>query len=278
MRVGFIGLGDQGAPMADAIREAGHDLHLWARRPDVLRPFVEAGATAHATAAELAAEVDHLGICVLGEQDVRQVLVESGALSAMRRGAVVAVHSTISPQSCVAFASEAAARGVGFIDAPVSGGRARAITRTLLLMVGGGDEDVELARPVLESYASAIYHIGPVGSGEIAKIMNNLLSTCTLGAAAFTLELGELMGLAPAKLQDILMKGTANSAMLAAIGSWFVPGQMSIAVAEKDLRLARDLVESLGVGASPMANILELNHLGLQRLAGLSPSLADLAG
>jgi 3-hydroxyisobutyrate dehydrogenase-like beta-hydroxyacid dehydrogenase len=123
MRVGFIGLGSQGAPMARRIVEAGFPMTLWARRPATLEPFVETPAKIAASPAELAAECDLVCLCVVGDADVEELSFgESGLLAGMRRGGVIAVHSTVHPNTCRDIAEKASTQGISILDAPVSGG------------------------------------------------------------------------------------------------------------------------------------------------------------
>jgi 3-hydroxyisobutyrate dehydrogenase len=122
-RVGFIGLGSQGGPMARCIVEGGYPLTLWARRPESVEPFGDAAATVVGTPAEVGAASDVVGICVVADADVEDVALRpDGVLAGMAPGGVVAVHSTIHPDTCRRLAEQAAGRGVAVVDAPVSGG------------------------------------------------------------------------------------------------------------------------------------------------------------
>ncbi|MFH5824641.1 NAD(P)-dependent oxidoreductase [Georgenia sp. AZ-5] len=244
MRVGFIGLGDQGEPMAEAIAEAGHELHVWARRPEVVGPFVERGAVGHASAAELAAEVEHLGLCVVAEADVRSVLFDGVVLEALPEGAVVAIHSTISPDACRRIAAEAAPFGVDIVDAPVSGLRRGAQERRLLVMVGGEDVPVARAMPVFTTYGTTVRHLGPIGSGQAVKILNNLLALINVGNAHLVLELGRNLGLDRAALRELLLHGTSRSFGLEVLDNGAFPGPVPLEIVRKDLDLARSVVAS----------------------------------
>ncbi|HKV19199.1 MAG TPA: NAD(P)-dependent oxidoreductase, partial [Mycobacterium sp.] len=172
MRVGFIGLGSQGAPMARRIVEGGYDLTLWARRPATLEPFSGTAAKVAQSPAELAAVSDLVCICVVGDDDVREVLHgESGLLAGLAAGGIVAIHSTVHPDTCRKIADTAAAQGVSVIDAPVSGGAPAAEEGTLLVMVGGDEDIAERCRPVFATYADPIVHLGPLGSGQVTKML-----------------------------------------------------------------------------------------------------------
>lgn len=218
MRVGFIGLGSQGGPMARRIVEEGYETTLWARRPTSLEPYADTAAKSAATPAELGAASDLVCLCVVGDDDVRQVLEgEQGVLAGMRSGGVVAIHSTVHPDTCRELAEKAAAQGISLIDAPVSGGGMAAEARRLLVMVGGDEAAVERARPVFATYADPIVHLGGVGSGQTTKLLNNLLFTANLATAKSTLDLGHALGVDPERLGEVITHGTANSFALGRI-------------------------------------------------------------
>ena len=201
MRVGFIGLGSQGGPMARRIVEGGFETTLWARRQASLEPYADTAAKTAASPAELAAASDLVCLCVVGDDDVREVLYgENGVLAGMASGGVVAIHSTVHPDTCREVAEKAGAQGVSVIDAPVSGGGPAVEEGKLLVMVGGEEDVVERCRPVFATYADPIVHLGPLGSGQVTKILNNLLFTANLGSAVSTLELGKSLGIAGDRL------------------------------------------------------------------------------
>lgn len=212
MRVGFIGLGSQGGPMARRIVDAGYATTLWARRPASLEPYADTAATTAGSPAALAAASDLVCVCVVGDDDVRQVVTgESGVLAGLSPGSILAVHSTVHPDTCRELAELAAARQVSLIDAPVSGGGPGAAAGTLLVMAGGPAAAVEAARPVFATYANPIVHLGDVGAGQFAKLLNNLLFTANLATAEGALRLGGELGLDIARLGEVITHGTANS-------------------------------------------------------------------
>ena len=243
MRVGFIGLGDQGAPMADAIAEAGHELHVWARHEKALETY-RGRAVIEESVTELARAVEHVGICVGNEADVVSVLHTQGLLAALARGSVVAIHSTIAPESVRRFAEEAAACEVGLVDAPVSGGRKAAEARRLLVMVGATQELFEKALPVLTSYGNPVRLLGPVGAGQQAKVLNNLLMNANLTNAHLVLELGRHLGIPRAELRELLLHASARSFALEGLDNFVIPGHLPLANGVKDLAVAREFVAS----------------------------------
>ncbi len=226
-RVGFIGLGSQGGPMARRIIEAGYPVTLWARRPATLEPFADTPAKVAGSPAELAAASDLVCVCVTADADVEEVVTgvpggaggrppasqqsDGGVLAALAEGGVIAVHSTVHPDTCRRLAAAAAARGIRLIDAPVSGGAPAAQAGRLLVMAGGDEETVEFCRPVFASYGNPVVHLGPVGSGLVTKLLNNVLFTAHLGAAASLLSLGGSLGVDPGRLADVIAHGSGNS-------------------------------------------------------------------
>jgi 3-hydroxyisobutyrate dehydrogenase len=205
--IGFIGIGSQGAPMAQRIAAAGFPLMLWARRSDSLVPFPDA---LEATSIEaLGAACDHVGICVVNDADVREVCEQ--LIPAMKPGSRIAVHSTIHPDSCKAIALQAVARGIAVLDAPVSGGGAAAAEGTLTVMVGGSLEAVDAARPIFETFGAMIIHLGDVGAGQMAKLVNNTLMAANMGLAHHALSSGEALGMDRAALAKLIKASSGRS-------------------------------------------------------------------
>ncbi|TDD86063.1 NAD(P)-dependent oxidoreductase [Actinomadura darangshiensis] len=220
MRVGFIGLGSQGGPMARRIVGAGHPTTLWARRPATLEPFAGTGAAVAASPAELAAASDLVCVCVVDDAGVREVVAgEKGVLAGAAEGATIAVHSTVHPDTCRRLADEAGTLGVAVIDAPVSGGGPAADAGRLLVMAGGEPETVERCRPVFAAFADPVVHTGPLGSGQVAKLLNNLLFSANLATAATALGLGRALGVDAAGLAEVVSRGSGASFALDRVAS-----------------------------------------------------------
>ncbi|BBZ47755.1 NAD(P)-dependent oxidoreductase [Mycobacterium parmense] len=251
MKVGFIGLGSQGGPMARRIAEAGYPTILWARRPAVLGQFADTPATVAESPAALAAASDLVCLCVVGDADVEE-LADGGLLAAMRAGSVIAVHSTVHPDTCRRLADKAAVTGVSVIDAPVSGGGPAAEQGRLLVMAGGDADVVERCRPVFETYADPVVHLGELGSGQTTKLLNNLLFTANLGTAATALSLAGALGVAPERLAEVVSRSSGNSFALNALGG--IGGLDRLAevaggLLQKDVRLVVELADGAGAGA-----------------------------
>jgi 3-hydroxyisobutyrate dehydrogenase len=248
MRVGFIGLGSQGAPMARQIVDAGYATTLWARRPASLEPFANTAAKVVGSPAELAAASDLVCVCVVGDADVMEIATgEHGLLAGLKPGGVIAVHSTVHPDTCRELADKADAQGVSVVDAPVSGGGIAAAEKRLLVMVGGEEAAVERCRPVFETFSNNVVHLGGVGTGQVTKILNNLLFTANLGTAMSALALGQGLGIATDRLSEVISGGTANSFALNSIrgsgGTLDRLASVAATLLQKDVRLAADLAD-----------------------------------
>jgi 3-hydroxyisobutyrate dehydrogenase-like beta-hydroxyacid dehydrogenase len=251
-RVGFIGLGSQGAPMARRIVEAGYPLTVWARRAATVEPFGDTAASVASTPAELGAASDIVGICVVADADVEDVLLRpDGVLAGMSPGGIVAIHSTIHPDTCRRLAERAREVGVAVVDAPVSGGGGAAAERKLLVMAGGEEEHVARCRPVFETFGDPVIHLGPVGSGQLAKLLNNLVFTAQIAAALETYSLASGVGLDRAALAQVLANGSGGSraASILAATNFDMSGLAAVAapLLRKDVRLMLDVVREQGV-------------------------------
>ncbi|OBG96175.1 6-phosphogluconate dehydrogenase [Mycobacterium sp. E3251] len=250
MRVGFIGLGSQGGPMARRIVEGGYDTTLWARRPATLEPFADTPAKVAGSPVELAAASDLVCLCVVGDADIDEITRgEGGLLAAMEPGGVIAVHSTVHPNTCRELANAAAAKGISVIDAPVSGGGPAAAEGRLLVMAGGDADVVERCRPVFATYADPIVHLGELGSGQTTKLLNNLLFTAHLATAATALSLARALGVDPDRLTEVVSRSSGNSFALNALGG--IGGLDRLAgvagtLLQKDVRLVVDLAGRAG--------------------------------
>lgn len=236
--------------MARRIVDGGHQLTLWAaRRAATLEPFADTAAKIVGSPAELAAASDLVCLCVVSDDDVRDVVNgDTGVLAGLAPGGIVAIHSTVHPNTCREIAESAAGQGVSVIDAPVSGGGPAVAEGRLLVIVGGEKEAVERCRPVFATYADPIVHLGPLGSGQVTKILNNLLFSANLGAAISTLELAESLGIARDRLCEVLTGGSAASKALGSIvtfgGNLEALASIAGALLQKDVRHAASLADN----------------------------------
>lgn len=250
LRIGLIGLGIMGQPMARNLLRAGYSLTVTTRTPGKAEGFAAensglGGVTAVKTAAEVAASSDVIITMVTDTPDVVAVARgEDGIFTTAREGSVIIDMSTISPSVTRALAAEAATKGLSWLDGPVSGGEKGAIEGTLTIMIGGEAEALERVRPVLEAMGKRISHFGPAGNGQAAKLCNQILVVGNLLAVCEALTFGAKSGLDLPTLHQALTGGAANSWALEVLGKKiidrdFKPAFM-VRLQQKDLRLVLD--------------------------------------
>ncbi|TDC85091.1 NAD(P)-dependent oxidoreductase [Actinomadura sp. 7K507] len=252
-RVGFIGLGSQGGPMARRIIEAGFPATLWARRPETLAPYAGTAAATAGSPAELGTASDIACVCVVDDAGVEEVVAGPKGLldgDGMRPGGLIVIHSTVHPDTCVRLAERAAERGVALIDAPVSGGGPAAETGKLLVMVGGDAGAAERAKPVFAAYGDPVVHLGPLGAAQRAKLVNNVLFAAHLGVALQAFALAQSLDIDPAGMSTVLEHGSGRSygaGVVAGMGFTLDP-LVDIAgpLLQKDARLVAELARAAG--------------------------------
>jgi 3-hydroxyisobutyrate dehydrogenase len=220
LRAGFIGLGNIGKPMAIRLVEGSVPTTVYDVAEAPVADLVAAGARAAASAEELAGEVDVVGICVRDDHDVYDVVLgEAGVLAGAAPGTVVALHSTILPSTVHAVARAAEERGVGVVDAPITGGAFGARSGTLTYMVGGAPEHLERCRPAFETSAAKIVHTGELGTGAAVKLCNNLMTYLGFLAAYEATLLARASGLSQKALHEVTRSnGNLNDQMAAFLG------------------------------------------------------------
>jgi 3-hydroxyisobutyrate dehydrogenase-like beta-hydroxyacid dehydrogenase len=192
-KYGFIGLGDQGGPIARRMIDAGLPVALWARRPETLEAFSDTSADLMPDIAAFAEVVDYVAICVVDDKGMREVCARLMPL--LGAGSCIVIHSTVSPELCRELNREAQTAGLKLIDAPVSGGSPAAKEGKLTVMVGGDTEVLEDIRPVLQTFSRLIVHLGEVGAGQHAKLLNNSMLAANIGVAHHCLEAARALSL-----------------------------------------------------------------------------------
>jgi 2-hydroxy-3-oxopropionate reductase len=251
MNIGFIGLGIMGAPMAGHLIAAGHSLFLKSRR-GVPEALLAAGGTACATAAEVAERADTIILMLPDTPDVEQVLFGAGGVAGgLSPGKTVIDMSSIAPLATKDFAARIAERGGAYLDAPVSGGEVGAKNAALSIMVGGEAETFARAEPLFAAMGKTVTHVGPVGSGQVAKVANQIIVALTIEAVAEGLLFASKAGADPAKVRQAITGGLATSRILELHGArmierTFDPG-FRIGLHQKDLNLALDNARTLGL-------------------------------
>jgi 3-hydroxyisobutyrate dehydrogenase len=251
-RVGLIGLGIMGRGMASNLLAKGFPLSVFNRTASKAEPFVERGAVRAASPAEVAERSDVVLSCVSDTPDVEAVLFgEGGVCERVTPGQLVVDLSTISPKKTREFADRFSALGVEFLDAPVSGGSEGAERGTLSVMVGGSAAALERARPVLEAFGKTIVHVGPSGSGQLVKLVNQILVAGSMLSMAEGLLFAQASGLDLTKTLEVVTAGAANSWTLQNRGPMlarrdFRPG-FTVDLQQKDLRLVLEAADELVV-------------------------------
>jgi 3-hydroxyisobutyrate dehydrogenase len=251
-RTGFVGLGTMGASMAANLARAGAELTVWNRTPGRAADLVSMGAAEAASPAGVAERSQIVVICVSDTPDVEVVLFgPEGVAAGATPGSLVVDCSTISPEATRAFAGRLKESGIGLVDAPVSGGSEGARLGTLTMFLGGSDQDVARARPVLEAMGKTITHLGPVGSGQSAKAVNQVVISGAYLSLAEGLILGLKAGLDPEKLVAALAGGSAQSWALANRSGRMIddeyPLGFRLALHRKDLGIALEMAGESGL-------------------------------
>ncbi|WP_398305576.1 NAD(P)-dependent oxidoreductase [Zoogloea sp.] len=219
MKVGFVGLGVMGRPMAGHLIAAGHEVAVWARRPESAAPLAEAGARVHATPAELARHCEVVISVVTASADVEHLaLGPDGLIDGLAEGAIHVDMSTIAPETARKVAARYAEKGIGWLDAPVSGGEVGARDATLAIMAGGDAAVLERVRPLFACLGKTVVHIGPAGAGQVAKACNQMIMVNAIQACAEAMRLADAHGVDLHKVREALMGGSAASRVLDVMG------------------------------------------------------------
>jgi len=231
--IAFIGLGHMGAPMAQNLLKAGHQLAVFDLVPAAVKMLADSGATAADSAAQAVKDAQVVITMLPASKHVEGLyLGDDGLLQAIAPGTLVLECSTIAPESARKVSVAAAGKGIRMVDAPVSGGTGGAIAGTLTFIVGGEAADLEAARPYLEKMGKNIFHAGDAGAGQIAKICNNMLLGILMAGTSEALALGAANGLDPKVLSDIIAKSSGRNWATELYNPW--PGVMEQAPASKD--------------------------------------------
>lgn len=288
-RIGFIGLGVMGKPMARKLRAAGLDLVVHSRSPGPVDELVAEGSERASDPSELAANADVVITMLPDTPDVDLVLFgERGVSGGIRPGSLVIDMSTIRPTEASRFAERLAAADVAMLDAPVSGGERGAIDGTLSIMVGGHDEAFGRALPILETLGGNVTHVGGSGAGQVAKACNQLIVGATIQAVGEALVLAAKAGVDPATVREALLGGFAGSKILEVHGQRmlrgdFAPGFRS-ALHLKDAGIVTETAEELGsptpsfaVAAAALGTLVATGRGDLDH-AALVTLLEDRAG
>jgi len=272
-RVAFIGLGVMGAPMAGHLAKAGHQVRVYNRTASKSAAWVARnGGAAAATPAAAAADATAVFVCVGNDDDVRAVTTASdGALLGMRAGAVLVDHTTTSATLARELAAATRARGVGFVDAPVSGGQVGAEKGTLTVMCGGEAADFAPVEPLIASYARMVKRLGPVGSGQLAKMVNQICIAGLVEGLAEALHFARRAGLDPSAVIDVISKGAAQSWQMENRAPTMLEGRFEFGFAvdwmRKDLAIVFDEARRNGARL-PVTALVDQLYAEVQAMGG----------
>jgi 2-hydroxy-3-oxopropionate reductase len=259
--LGFVGLGIMGRPMMKNLLKAGHTVVAYTRTSSVLDACVADGAARGASNKDVGARSDMIITMLPDGPQVEEVVLGSGGiLEGAKAGSMIVDMSSINPLVSQKIGKACAAKGVEFLDAPVSGGEPKAIDGTLAIMVGGSEEAFRKAEPVLKCMGSSVTLTGPVGAGNTTKLANQIMVACNIAAMGEALTLATRCGLDPEVVVNAIKGGLAGSAVLNAKGPMliarnFKPG-FRINLHQKDLRNALQTAESTSV-ALPLTAIVQ---------------------
>jgi len=254
-KIGFIGLGIMGKPMAKNLLKAGFDLKFYARRPEVDAEMKKEGATSVSSPKAVAEAADIVITIVTADAQVREVLLgDDGVLAGASAGKLVVDMSTISPLTIREVAEAAEGKGVQVMDAPVSGGDTGAIAGTLTIIAGGSDENFARCGGIFKAMGNEenIFHVGPVGAGQTVKIVNQMIGAANLAMISEGLTLGVKAGARPEMMEKVIGVSSGNSTLFQArvkdylLKDHFVPGFM-LDLMKKDIGIGVDLGKALDV-------------------------------
>jgi 3-hydroxyisobutyrate dehydrogenase len=279
MDAAFIGLGVMGGPMAGHLVRAGHDIAGFNRSVSKRRAWkAETGAPVFDNAAEAAAGRRLILLCVGNDDDVRSVT--ESILPVLSPGAIIVDHTTASARLARELAALAAERGVRFLDAPVSGGEAGAKNGTLSVMVGGDAEALEEARPVIGAYAKAITHLGPSGSGQLAKMVNQICICGVVQGLAEAVAFASRAGLEAGVVYEAISKGAAQSWQMDNRWASMAAGEFDFGFAvdwmRKDLGLVLDEARANGAKLE-MTALVDQFYAEVQAMGGARWDTSSLA-
>jgi 2-hydroxy-3-oxopropionate reductase len=246
--------------MVARLVEAGHDVRALGRSDEKRAAIAQLGANAVADLTAVSADADAVVVCVFTDEQVRRVRLDDGLLAAMPAGSALVLHTTGSPRTVESIAVRAASRDVEVVDAPVSGGPHNAASGALTLFVGGTDDALARLRPVLSCYGNPILHVGPLGTGQKVKLVNNALFAAHIGLLSSSIELGARLGVPESALLAALPHGSAASRVLDIVAAGGSVGSFIESAGEfvgKDVAVIRDIAAELGSGLGVLDDVID---------------------
>jgi 3-hydroxyisobutyrate dehydrogenase-like beta-hydroxyacid dehydrogenase len=280
MKVGFIGVGNMGGPMCrNIIRNTNHEVIVFDLNADAVKACTDLGASAGSSVADVAAKSDVVITSLPIPAVVEAVTLGPDGIAAHARSGTTFIDlSTNSPATARRVAEGMAAKGIHMLEAPVSGGTARATDGTIVIMVGGDAKAFEQNLPLLKSFSGEVIHLGEIGFGSTAKLINNMLAFCNSAAAAEALMMGKRSGIDLKKLDAVIRNASGNSAGYARMAEKTLAGDFAatfaLDLAHKDLRLALELADELGVPGMIAPQVMSLMRLARGMGLGAADSCA----
>ena len=267
MKVGFIGIGNMGGPMCrNIIRNTNHEVIVFDLDPAAVQRCTDLGATSGTSVADVAKNCDVVITSLPIPRIVEEVaLGPNGITENAKPGTVYIDLSTNAPATARRLAEGAHAKGLGMLEAPVSGGVARATDGTIVIMVGGDAATFEQQLPLLKSFSGEVIHVGDVGFGSVAKLINNMLAFCNAAAAAEALMMGKRAGIDMKKLDAVIRNASGDSSGYRNMATKALAGNFAatfaLDLAHKDLRLAMELADEVGVPGMIAPQVLNLMRM-----------------
>lgn len=238
-----------GRPMVHRLMAAGHSVRVLGRSAEVRTTLAAEGIQATGDLEAVAAESDAVVVCVFSDDQVREVCLDGPLVDLLPAGSTLVVHTTGSPRSVEMIAARTESRGIGVLDAPVSGGPHDIAAGQITMFVGGADETLATTRPLLDSYGSPVLHVGPLGSGQLVKLINNALFAAHIGLLSDAVRLGTQLGLDEGTLVGALTQGSSASRALTGVAGRGSVARFAEAVGEfvtKDTDVVHAVTEELG--------------------------------
>jgi 3-hydroxyisobutyrate dehydrogenase-like beta-hydroxyacid dehydrogenase len=267
MKVGFIGVGNMGGPMCrNIIKNTNHEVVVFDLDPTAIKRCTDLGASSGTSVADVAKSCDVVITSLPIPRIVEEVaLGPNGITESAKSGTVYIDLSTNAPSTARRLAEGARAKGLGMLEAPVSGGVARATDGTIVIMVGGDDATFESQLPLLKSFSGEVIHVGDVGFGSVAKLINNMLAFCNSAAAAEALMMGKRAGIDMKKLDAVIRNASGDSTGYRNMATKALAGNFNatfaLDLAHKDLRLALELADEVGVPGLIAPQVLNLMRM-----------------
>lgn len=271
--VAFLGLGVMGFPMAGHLAKGGHQVRVYNRTRSKSEAWVaEYGGQACATPKQAAEGVEAIFLCVGNDDDVREVLVSAhGAMSGARDGAIIVDHTTTSATVAREMAEQAGLSGLGFIDAPVSGGQAGAENGALTVMAGGEESDFDIVRPLIDCFARSNRLMGPAGSGQLTKMVNQICIAGLVQGLSEGIQFAQKAGLDPHAVIDVISKGAAQSWQMENRFETMIDRKFDFGFAvdwmRKDLGICLDEARNNGAQL-PVTGLVDQFYADLQAMGG----------